>query len=84
VILDFAARRQIWRFTILTFFLTVSVFAMPSGHRPEVLSQMAFLAACIEVGLACLKRDRLNGRSLNHWDPATALAGLCSIALGIS
>jgi hypothetical protein len=82
--LDFASRRQLWRFAILTLFLTVSALAMPSGERLPVLSQMAILAAGIEGGLACLRRDRLNGQSLNHWDSAVALAGLSSFAHGMS
>ncbi len=82
--LDFASRRQIWRFAILAVFITLSALAMPSGHRLQVVSQMAFLAAGIEIGLACLRRDRLNARSLNHWDSAVALAGLSSFAFGIS
>ncbi len=82
--LDIASRRQIWRFAILTCFLTLSALAMPSGHRLLTFSQMAFLAAGIEVGLACLRRNRLNGESLNHWDAAAALAGVSSFALGIS
>lgn len=82
--LDFASRRQIWRFAILTVFLILSALAMPSGHRLQTLSQMAFLAAGIETGLACLRRNRLNGSSLNHWDAAVALAGVSSFALGIS
>lgn len=82
--LDFASRRQIQRFAILTVFLILSALAVPSGHRLQTLSQMAFLAAGIEVGLACLRRNRLHGDSLNHWDSATALAGVSSFALGIS
>ncbi len=82
--IDAASRRQIWRFAILACFLSLSAFAMPSQDRLPVLAQMAFLAAGIEVGLACLRRDRLNGDSLNQWDSAAALAGLCSFALGIS
>ena len=82
--LDLASRRQIWRFAILTFFLILSALAMPAGHRLVILSQMAFLATGIEAGLACLRRDRLNGQSLNHWDAAAALAGVSSFALGIS
>jgi len=82
--LDLASRRQIWRFAILLGFLTLSSLAMPAEHRLPTLAQMAFLAAGIEAGLACLKRDRLNGASLNHWDAAAGLAGISSLALGVS
>ncbi len=78
------SRRQIWRFAILTFFLALSALTTPAGHRLLILSQTAFLAAGIEAGLACLRRDRVNGESLNHWDAAAALAGVSSFALGIS
>ncbi len=82
--LDLASQRQIWRFAILIAFLTLSSLAMPAEHRLRTLAQMAFLAAGIEVGLACLKGDRLNGDSLNHWDAAAGLAGVSSFALEIS
>jgi len=82
--LDFDSRRQVWRFAILASFLTLSASATPSGQRLAVLWQMTLLAAGIEAALACMWRDRLNGESLNHWDSAAALAGISSLALGIS
>ena len=82
--LDLVSQRQIWRFAILVVFLALSSLAMPPDRRLQTLAQLAFLAAGIETGLACLKRDRLNGDSLNHWDAAAGLLGVSSLVLGIS
>jgi hypothetical protein len=82
--LDLVSQRQIWRFAIVVACLALSSLAMPSHDRLLTFARMAFLASGIEVGFGCLRRNRISDESLNHWDAAAALAGISSLALGVS
>jgi len=80
--LDVASHQQISRFAILLALLILWSLAFRSERPLLLLSTMAFVAAGLEVVRACLRREPLNGDSLNHWD--AAFAGVSSLALGIS
>jgi hypothetical protein len=75
---------MIRRFVILLALVVLWAFTLNSEQPMLGLSAMTFIATCIEVFHACLRREGFNGASLNHWDTAMAFIGLSCLARGLS
>jgi len=82
--LDLASRQQIGRFVILLSLLMLWSLGFRSERPLALLGLIALVAAGLEAVRACLRREPINGNSLNHWDAAVAFTGVSGIALGFS